>query len=596
MRHLARQALLASALLLGAASAAAQVPPGDGAVRGRVVQEASGESAAGVDVVLYTAAADGSTGIARTVSDADGRFAFEGLSTDPKRVYLVGARAGEVPVGQRVSFSEGASEVQVELRLAQPTTDTDGVRVGTAFLRIDRGCSGLRVNEAHELSNPGKTVVYVPEDQREGRRPVFEAELPAGAADFATPVGSSALGFAVDGRRVRFWGPVYPGDQDLEFGYSLPGEPGLQTFQRGFPTGAARVEILTDDAGPQVRGEGLSPAKGRDVDGRPYGAVSAGPLAAGTSLAFQVEVPDEDTAPVGLSRSEVWLELDDAALVVDESYLMHTDGPEPLQASSDSPLLCLPLPAGAEALRFSTDTLRMGIELDSSGALAFRGPLPAGDSVISLRYRLPVSQKDGDTVFARHFPRPLELLSVFVADNRVVADTERLHRVRSVRRDDRNYLQLQGFQIEPSEEVAIHLRRLPAPQPVSRLASIGFALVAGAGALFYLIGPLGGRRSKGDAAESRAARLAAEREAVYSSIRDLDEDFETGKLTPEDHATLRAELRARAVSLLQEERQPEPVQRPQAPAPRFCFACGEKLPDRARFCPQCGEKVAGAAG
>jgi hypothetical protein len=594
MMRASRQALLASALLLVAATAAAQIPPGDGTVRGRVVDDASGRGAAGVDVVLYTAAADGTAGLTSGVTDAEGRFAFEGVESDPGRVYLVGTRSGDVPLGQRVSFAPGAKEATVELRLLEQSAETGPVSVGTAFLRIDRGCERLRVNEAHELSNPTSKVIYVPEAERSSRRPVFEAELPAEAADFATATGDSALGFERDGRLVRFWGPVYPGKQDLEFGYSLPQAPGSAVFERAFPAGAARVEVLTDRAGPTVQAPGLQPAEEREVQGRPYRALTGGALAPGARLPLRVEVADAEAAPVALERAELWLELDDAALAVDESYLMQTEGGQALTASSDAPLLCLPLPDGAEALRFSSDTLRMGVEVDASGALAFRGPLPAGSSVVSLRYRLPVRSEAGHVLFARRFPRPLEVLSVFVADNHVVPETTRLHRMRTTRRDERNFLYLEGFQIEPDEEVDIELRRLPAPRPAPRLASIGFALLAGGGALAFLIAPIGVRSRETEASEPRLARLAAEREAVYASIRDLDEDFETGKLTPEDHEELRGQLRARAVALLQEESRGEP-----APAPRpalFCVSCGEKLPRGARFCPQCGARVGEAAG
>lgn len=596
MRRALRQALVASALLLAATPAAAQLPPGDGVIRGRVVRDAGSGGAVGVDVVLYTADGDGTGGIASTVTDGDGRFAFAGISSEPTRVYLVGARAGEVPIGERVSFTEGAKELDVELRLAETSSDTSEVVLGTGFLRIDRGCERLRVNEAHALSNPTSSIVYVPEAERPGRRPVLEALLPAEAQDFLTPFGGSGLGFEIEGSRVRFWGPLYPGEQDIEFGYSLPVEPEAGAFERGFPAGADAVEILTDAAGARVRGEALSAAEGREVEGRPYGAMRAQHVEPGGRLVFTLELPAGEAAPVALERSEIWLELDDAALTVDESHLMQVDSAGPLMRSSDEPLLCLPIPAAAEALRFSSDTLKMGVELDSSGALAFRGPLPSGASVVSLRYRLPVQDSEGGIAFTRRFPRALELLSVFVADNRVVPETTRLHRMRNVRRSDRSFLHLEGFQIEPDEEVAIELRRLPAPVPLPRLASIGFALLAGGAALTFLAAPIG-RGRESEAGESRIAALVAERETVYATIRDLDEDFETGKLTAEDHTTLRNELRSRAVSLLQEEREASrPKPRAPAAAPAFCTACGEKLPAGARFCPQCGEKVTGAAG
>jgi cytochrome c-type biogenesis protein CcmI len=556
-----------------------------------------------VDVVLYTAGADGAAGISGEISDADGRFVFEGIATEAERIYLVGARSGEIPLGERVSFAPGTREAEVVLRLSEPSADTSAATVGSTFLRIDRGCELLRVTEAHAVSNPTSQVIYVPEDQRQGATPVLEAELPSQAANFRTPFGNSSLGFEVDGSRVRFWGPVYPGDQELEFGYSLPGSVGSHAFERGFPSGSNQLLILSDSQGPRVRAENLAPAEGREVEGRPYRALGVDSVAAGARIAFVVDVPLREAGDVVIERSEIWLELDDAALTVDESHLLQVESAGVLSASSDAPLLCLPLPPGAEALRFSSETLGMGIEVDATGALAFRGPLPAGSSVVSLRYRLPVRDPAGSIRLVRHFPSELALLSIYVADNGVLPETARLHRKRTVQRSQRNYLHLEGFQIEPGEEVVLDLERLGAPKPLARLASTGFALLFAAAALAFMMAPVGGRRRARDGHESRTSQLAAEREAVYASIRDLEEDFETGKLTSEDHDTLRAELRTRAVRLLQAERAAgqkeggagsKPSGEASAASQSVCRACGESLPDQARFCAQCGEKVAGA--
>lgn len=115
---------------------------------------------------------------------------------------------------------------------------------------------------------------------------------------------------------------------------------------------------------------------------------------------------------------------------------------------------------------------------------------------------------------------------------------------------------------------------------------------------------------------TRTAALAVlreEREALYAAIGDLDHDLETGKLSAADHAELRAELRARAIHLLREERaagaeggasaadsemraaasaearaeSAAPPPGDGAATPR-CAACGFEAAQAHRFCAHCG--------
>lgn len=120
-----------------------------------------------------------------------------------------------------------------------------------------------------------------------------------------------------------------------------------------------------------------------------------------------------------------------------------------------------------------------------------------------------------------------------------------------------------------------------------------FALVIAAGGL--IVWPLlRGTESppRADPAEPDQDRTKA---AALAAIRELEFDFQTGKISPEDYAVLRARYEAKAVEAMT------------APVPaaldvdsdieariaayragRHCAACGESLPPAANFCPACG--------
>lgn len=79
--------------------------------------------------------------------------------------------------------------------------------------------------------------------------------------------------------------------------------------------------------------------------------------------------------------------------------------------------------------------------------------------------------------------------------------------------------------------------------------------------------------------------LLAEKDTVYDDLKDIEFEFETGKLSEDDYAELRQAYRVRALDVL--ERIGEPTT---SPAPR-CPACGERSEAGASYCAACGASL-----
>lgn len=129
-----------------------------------------------------------------------------------------------------------------------------------------------------------------------------------------------------------------------------------------------------------------------------------------------------------------------------------------------------------------------------------------------------------------------------------------------------------------------------------------------------------GRGSLG--ADARRA-LQAEKEAVYAALKDLDFEYQTGKLSDQDYGDLRESYRARALSILSASdrlKAAAPAAEPDGaarcprcahgnpPGSKFCEACGAPLAAESacpacgigvaaedRFCAECGAPVGGGA-
>jgi RNA polymerase subunit RPABC4/transcription elongation factor Spt4 len=94
--------------------------------------------------------------------------------------------------------------------------------------------------------------------------------------------------------------------------------------------------------------------------------------------------------------------------------------------------------------------------------------------------------------------------------------------------------------------------------------------------------------------------LKPQREQVLAALRDLDFDYQTGKIAEQDYTILRSELMVQAAQLIRsQETEDEAIEnliraRREALSvgeARKCSQCGRKLSADDRFCPGCGEPV-----
>jgi len=162
------------------------------------------------------------------------------------------------------------------------------------------------------------------------------------------------------------------------------------------------------------------------------------------------------------------------------------------------------------------------------------------------------NRSSGAVALDLRFGRTLALLSIYIADTGLRTESERLHRRRPVKTTDRTYIALEAFQVEPSETVRLSLAPLGAPLKLPRAALYAVVALAAGLVVSFVAAPLRAARwasAADDAMEIQDAALH-EREAVYASLRDLEHDHETAKLSDEDYQSMRGDLRSRAAALL----------------------------------------------
>jgi hypothetical protein len=365
-------------------------------------------------------------------------------------------------------------------------------------------------------------------------------------------------------------------------------------LDRAFVAGVERLVLLAPVAGaPGAAPAGFAGPEDATVEGRSYRRFVRETLAPGARVAFGLDVPGAERRPGALAVGEVRLffELDDAALLAREEYHFTVSGSGSVVGDRDAPLLRIPLPAGAQRLGFHPD---FGLQPDAQGGIAVLGPVPAGDSVLEIAYRLPPVTEAPEV--ARELKAPVSLLGVYVVDSGLIVESPRLHRRRPVRGGDRTFAHLEAFELEAGETVPIRFAPLPPRRGLPRAATVALAFLGAGAAILFLSAPLRRPAAAPEDAAPEASAARRERESLVVAIRDLDHDYETGKVAEDDWRALREDLRARAMAYLREERDAAARGSTTAAAATTaapaCPACSAPPRPGDRFCAQCGAALA----
>ncbi len=577
------------------------VPVGPATLQGEVVHpEATGEVGP-VEVLLYALPSGGEPGVRHGRTDAQGRFRFEGISNDPNDVYLVGARYRGVPFpGARVQFREGELVRSTSIRIGELTEDPAALRLREIRMHIDWDGHALAITEALQVENGGDRTAYVPEPRRNAETALLTVALPDGIETFGSAFGLPLEGVVRDGNVVRLYGPFYPstwggpfsGDQGPRLRYTIPAQVGAVALER--PASKA-IERLVASAGPGVASLQVAGAEVREAEGTTEFVLEGTPLRGATEMQLELHATRGDPAALRNREARIFLELDGTALSVREEYRFAVLGDAPLVAADGTALYTIELPPRARELRFDPAALDLGLAAAGNGRLELTGPVPAGESTFSLAYQVPA--QDDTTLYVKRFDRALPLLAVFVADTGLEIRTDRLHRRRPARAGTRVYSYWEAFQIGADEEVSIELQPLRRGAALGPWGVRGLIALAAAGVAWTLLAPLGGMipRRRGSVAAGMAATdpRRAEREAIYVALRDLEHDYETGKVSKTDYAAMRAELRQRVASLIRAgTAKPDPEV---ATRPTGCSQCGAEPRSGDRFCSQCGQPLPGTS-
>jgi hypothetical protein len=255
MKKLVGNLLLLSLAAVVATGAYAQ---GQGVVDGRLINgtnPASAPAGAAVDVIGL---ATGMSVLKSVVTDGGGKFHIDGLPTDAPVLFRANYKSVYY-YGQASFNAEG--KANVEIRIFEPTTSMEGIRIENARIAFKLTGDGLISLEACTFNNetkPPKSFMREDGNFRFSKAPGITQppRLDVTAAGASMPVTQSPLESA-DGQSYYTLYPLRPGSTTFEVQQALPYQNGY-TYRKKFYHDISSLEIDVMPRDLKLSGEGLT--------------------------------------------------------------------------------------------------------------------------------------------------------------------------------------------------------------------------------------------------------------------------------------------------------------------------------------------------
>ena len=225
-----------------------------------------------------------------------------------------------------------------------------------------------------------------------------------------------------------------------------------------------------------------------------------------------------------------------------------------------------------------------------NGVAEIRGPILPGDQGFSFQIGYDVESPDAELATVIALPDAVDQLGVYVQDFGIEVDAGPLHPARPARESDVIYQAFLGFELPAGTEVPLRVRALPPASQVPQGVVGLIAAVLAGGLLFFVAGPLVFAR-RGPPTAAAPLEESPAKAALAAALHDLEHDFETGKLSPDDRDRLREDLRREAVGALARELGPFATTPAAEPTAERSCSCGRIASAEDRFCASCGKAL-----
>ncbi|MFC2003288.1 hypothetical protein ACFLV4_05030 [Chloroflexota bacterium] len=282
--------LLVTILMLSLPVSVSAAEPGQGIVEGQLVNRTEGSSSvANQDITLKTRLDNAEVGSISAKTDAEGRFGFNSLSTEPGYSYQATSVFQEAEYNSEwLSFANGETTNFIEFTVYDATTNDEAIKMAIAHTVIYVEPEGFRIQEYFVFVNEAdRTYIGSNTDTSEGEKQTLKFFLPKNATELEYALGLMGCCIITSQKGFVDTMPVLPGAKEIAYSYKVNHSPGSYTFSREVTYPTLRHDLLVQGEGIEVNSNQLATKGQVDMNGTIFQHYSGSNFASGDVLVAQ---------------------------------------------------------------------------------------------------------------------------------------------------------------------------------------------------------------------------------------------------------------------------------------------------------------------
>lgn len=312
--------LLITIILLSLSAPALAAEPGKGIIEGRVVNgTAGGSSVAGQMVTLTTYLNDAESGTSTSQTNAEGQFAFSGLSTGTGYSYEIKlAYQGAGYTGELLNFTANETTKYTTLTVYDSTNSDKAVNITAAHTIIYLGDGNLEVVEYLVFNNASdRSYIGSGEITTTGSRRTLKLPLPIKVAELKYGGDLVSRYVLQDANGLFDTMVVLPGEKLIAYSYKVDYSSGAYKFSRKIDYPVTVYSFLVEGESTRVTSERLAAGTPMTLEGVKFNTLSGNNLAAGDTVDVRLSGLPQTSNQLAI----IWVVLVLIVLVVGGSFI-----------------------------------------------------------------------------------------------------------------------------------------------------------------------------------------------------------------------------------------------------------------------------------